>query len=60
MTDSWAMKAIEDEAMRRAKQELVRDGGMSVAGLTLDQIIMLRRYYEEKEGRPAETIGRID
>ena len=57
MTESWALKAIEDEAMRRASRELVAnaDKYTTVYGLTMGQIAYLKQKYERETGREAST-----
>jgi hypothetical protein len=55
--DSWALKAIETEAMKRAQFELL-SGGQTIAvlGLSVKQILWLKTDYERRTGKPASEL----
>ncbi len=50
---SWVLKAIEDEAMRRARQEVTNEimQTVTIAGLSARQVLALRRFYVERTGK---------
>jgi len=57
VTDSWALKAIEEEADRRAMARIWSDASsLRVLGLTVQQIRWLRHDWMARTGKEPEEI----
>lgn len=53
---SWALEAIEREALVRAEQQLMSGEGVRMFGLTAEQINGLRNFFITHTGRQPHEV----
>lgn len=56
MKQHWVIEALEQAARQQVRAEQAAGNAVMVFGLTVQQIRLLRDFYEARAGKPAGTI----